>query len=107
MQEEECRESIGAVIPQLCRLTLHLSARETQGARPPGSIWEVLLRCADVRVSPEEENGDGESGRSTCVQVRAWCVGFRVVVVVVVIIVMAMLMTMVMMMMMMAFGAAW
>ncbi|CAN0089684.1 unnamed protein product, partial [Laminaria digitata] len=68
LQEEECRESVVAVIPQLCRLSLHLSARETQGARPPGSIWEVLLRCADVRVSTEKGMGDGESGGSTCVQ---------------------------------------
>lgn len=32
---------VNAVLPQLCRLGLHLSAREAQGARPPASIWDV------------------------------------------------------------------
>ncbi|CAB1097831.1 unnamed protein product [Ectocarpus sp. CCAP 1310/34] len=82
---------VNAVLPQLCRLGLHLSAREAQGARPPASIWDetcldaelclpcpahpehlkVLMRCADRRVSMSEEAlfvGEEERGKATCVQ---------------------------------------
>lgn len=32
---------IHSILPQLCRLSLNLSVRESQGARPPESIWQV------------------------------------------------------------------
>ncbi|CAM9742427.1 unnamed protein product, partial [Pylaiella littoralis] len=53
-EDEGGVDSINAVLPQLCRLSLHLSVRESQGARPPSSIWEVLLRCADRCVAFHE-----------------------------------------------------
>ncbi|CAN0365764.1 unnamed protein product, partial [Ectocarpus sp. 12 AP-2014] len=77
LQEDDGHEGQGqpsgvnAVLPQLCRLGLHLSAREAQGARPPASIWDVLMRCADRRVSMSEEAlfvGEEERSKTTCVQ---------------------------------------
>lgn len=57
-----------AVLPQLCRLSLQLSARESQGARPSASMWNVLLRHAHCGVAASEKDGE-ESRGSTCVQV--------------------------------------
>ncbi|CAM9302189.1 unnamed protein product, partial [Ectocarpus sp. 4 AP-2014] len=77
LQEDDGHEGQGqpsgvnAVLPHLCRLGLHLSAREAQGARPPASIWDVLMRCADRRVSMSEEAlfvGEEERSKATCVQ---------------------------------------